>query len=122
MQKLLGLSLLCLLVAGCGSHSGQPPISSPDGAMTLHTRIEQSRADPGAYLCVIFEIRDRLGRVQHSENTRASAIMRWNMSWVSDDRIRLESSDIGTYHWRKHRDGSWVQEHTDRPAVDGLAH
>jgi hypothetical protein len=34
----------------------------------LHTRIERSRQDPVAYLCVIFEIRDPWGRLLYSEN------------------------------------------------------
>ncbi|MEO6812063.1 MAG: hypothetical protein ABI353_23375 [Isosphaeraceae bacterium] len=78
--------------------------------MTLHTRIEQSRDDPGAYLCVIFEIHDHSGHVLFTENSRASDMMRWNISWVSDDRIRLESSDIGTSYWRQQADGGWVKE------------
>jgi hypothetical protein len=78
--------------------------------MTLHTSIEQSRDDPGAYLCVILEIRDRDGKVLHSENTRASDVMRWDLSWISDDRIRLKSSDIGTHDWQRKDDGRWSKE------------
>jgi hypothetical protein len=105
--KLATLLTLCVLVAGCGARMTNPAIPSPDGSVTLHTRIEQSRADPGAYLCVIFEIRDRSGRVIHAENTRASDRMRWKLSWVSNDRIRLNSSDIGTYEWKRLADGTW---------------
>jgi hypothetical protein len=78
--------------------------------MTLHTRIEQSRSDPTLYLCVIFEIRDRSGCILHTENTRASDVMRWEMSWVDNDRIRLRSSDIGTYEWVRQADGRWLKE------------
>jgi hypothetical protein len=119
MRKVFGLSLLCLLVAGCASRRGQSPIPSPDGSMTLHTRVNQSRDDPGAYLCIIFEIRDRSGRVLHSENTRASDLMRWDMAWLSDDRVRLKSSDVGTSFWRKQPDGVWVKEQAQKPPVDG---
>jgi hypothetical protein len=119
MRKAVGRSLLCVLVAGCASRQGRPPIASPDGSMTLHTRVNQSRDDPGAYLCIIFEIRDRSGRVLHSENTRASDLMRWDMAWVSDDRVCLESSDIGTSCWRKQPDGFWVKEQAEKPPVDG---
>lgn len=110
MRQVFGLALVGLLAAGCGGRQGRPPVPSPDGTMTLHTRIERSRRDPGAYLCVILEIRDRSGRVLHSENTRASDAMRWDVSWISNDRIRLESSDIGTYDWRKQPGGGWVRE------------
>jgi hypothetical protein len=50
MRKVFGLSLLYLLIAGCGSRRERPPILSPDGSMTSRTRIEQSRDDPVAYL------------------------------------------------------------------------
>ena len=110
MLRRATLTALVLLIAGCGSRGTPPPIPSPDGSMTLHTRIEQSKADLVKYLCVIFEIRDRTGRVIHTENTGASDRMRWNLSWVSNDRIRLKSSDIGTYEWKRLSDGTWAKE------------
>ena len=110
MLRLATLSGLLLLIAGCGSRVTAPPIPSPDGSMTLHTRIERSKADLVTYLCVIFEIRDRSGRVIHTENTRASDRMRWKLSWVSNDRIRLNSSDIGTNEWKRLADGTWVKD------------
>lgn len=87
-----------------------PPLLSPDGTLTLVTDVEHSRADPRIYLCVIFEIRDRSGKVVHRENTRASDLSQWQMSWVSAEKIRLESSDIGTYYWTKQPDGTWKKE------------
>jgi hypothetical protein len=117
--KIARLSLVFLLIAGCRGRNGRPPITSPDRSLTLHTRIEQSQVDPITYLCVIFEIRDSSGRSLHTENTRASYAMRWEMSWISDDRIRLESSDIGTYYWRKQADGSWVKEQAAKSAAGG---
>jgi hypothetical protein len=119
MRQVLGLVLLCPFVAGCTSHQGHPPVPSPDGTMILHTRIERSRQDPVAYLCVIFEIRDPSGRLLYSENTRASDTMRWNVSWVANDRIRLVSSDIGTYDWQKQPGGGWVREPAKKPTVGG---
>ena len=119
VPKSLGLCLLFLFVAACGGRRAPAPIASPDGSMTLHTRVEQSRADPETYLCVVFEIRDQSGLMLHEENTRASDRMRWKMSWNSKDRIRLESSDIGTYHWRRQADGTWAKESLkDSPGGD----
>jgi len=109
MPKTTPVLISCLLLAGCARH-GPAPVSSPDGSMTLHTRVEQSRSDPRTYLCVIFEVRDKSGRVLHSENTGASDRMRWEMSWVTNERIRLKSSDIGTYYWRRQADQRWVKE------------
>jgi hypothetical protein len=77
---------------------------SPDGLLTLVTSVEHSRQDPKTYLCVVFEIRDRSGKVLHRENTHASDTMRWNMVWESNTRVRLDSSDTSTYRWTKQQD------------------
>ncbi len=101
-----------LIVVLTERRHGKPPVLSPDGSMSLITRIEESRQDPGAFLCVVFAIRDRSGRILHEENTGASDRMRWDLSWDSNERIRLKSSDIGTYHWQRQRDASWKEEIT----------
>jgi hypothetical protein len=119
VRKIVRLSLVLLLAAGCEGRRERAAIPSPDGSMTLRTRIEQSRKDPFTYLCVVFEIRNGSGRILHTENTGASNTMRWNMTWVADDRIRLESSDIGTYEWGRQADGSWVKKSTPGHPGDG---
>ncbi len=63
---------------------------------SLVTSLEQSRADPGAYLCVVFEVRDRSGRIVYTENTRASDQAAWQMNWVSPSKLCLRSSEIGS--------------------------
>lgn len=78
--------------------------------MTLVTSIEHSRRDPAAYLCVVFKIRDQSGKTIYTENTRASHTSSWKMNWVSDDRIRLDSGDIGTHYWNRQTDGTWKIE------------
>jgi len=75
--------------------------------MVIVTSVETSKADPKTYLCVVLEIRDKAGRVLHKENTHASDTMRWNVDWVSTNRIRLVSSDIGNYYWETQADGTW---------------
>lgn len=101
--------LMLVMVAGC-DRKASAPLISPDGSLTLVTSVEHNRADPGAYLCVVFEIRDRSGKVLHTENTRASDLSRWRMAWVSTNKIKLESSDIGTYAWSEQADGIWKRE------------
>jgi predicted small lipoprotein YifL len=101
--------LMLVLAAGCG-RKGPPPLISPDGSLTLATSVEHSRTDPRAYLCVVFEIRDLAGKVLHNENTRASDLSQWQMTWVSTNKIKLESSDIGTYVWTKQAHGTWKKE------------
>ena len=120
MRMFACLSLVCLFIAGCGGRQGQSPIPSPSGTLTLHTHIEQRRDDPTAYGCVVFEIRDSTGRLLHTENTRASDFMRWNMTWLADDHILLKSSDIGARHWRRQPDGSWAKEVAGSPPGDGI--
>ena len=121
VPKIARLSLVLVLASGCGGRRERAPIPSPDRSMTLHTRIEQSRKDPITHLCVVFEIRDGSGRILHTENTGASNTMRWKMAWVANDRIRLESSDIGTYEWKRQANGSWVKEQAPKPAAGGHA-
>ncbi len=111
------LLIAVLAIAGCGTRRGAVPIPSPDGSLVLHTHIELSRDDPVTYRCVVFEIRDGSGRVLHAENTKASDTMRWSMSWVGNDRVRLRSSDIGLFHWRRRADGRWLKEEAEKPLV-----
>jgi hypothetical protein len=106
--------MLLATVALCGcARKPQPPVSSPDGSMSLHTWIEESKSNPTTYLCVVFRIRDARGRFLHEENTHASDGMRWRMSWISNECVRLDSSDIGTCFWEIQPDGSWSK--VDRP-------
>ena len=109
-MKFLGAGFLILtMVVGCGRHAS-PSLVSPDGSLVLATSVERNRADPRKYLYVVFEIRDRKGKVLHSENTAASHLSQWQMSWVSTNKVKLESSDIGNYTWTKQADGSWKKE------------
>ena len=96
------------LTLGC--HRVPPPLPSPDGSMLLVTSVEKSRNDPGAYLCVVFEIRSTNGVTLHRENTRASVTMRWSVSWESNSNLVLKSSDIGDYRWWRQSDGTWKKE------------
>jgi hypothetical protein len=111
-REVLVVLLVVALSAGCRRRP-QSLIPSPNGFMTLHTWIENRKSDPTTYLCVVFQIRDENGRVLHEENTRASDAMRWRMSWDSDNVVRLESSDIGTYFWQLQPNGNW--EKLSRP-------
>ena len=109
-MRFLAAALMVLLVAtGCG-RKAPLPVVSPDGSLTLITSVERSRADAGKYLCVVFEIRDRAGKVLHTENTGASDLSRWQVNWASTNKIRLVSSDIGTYCWSRQADGTWKKE------------
>jgi hypothetical protein len=86
-------------------------------ALRLDRRL-QGRVDPSDIIQQA--IRNRAGRVLHTENTKASDVMSWKLSWVDDDRIRLESSDRGTHEWKRQDDGSWLKEQLESATADRL--
>jgi hypothetical protein len=103
------LAITSAILAACGNGSTKELIS-PDGSLILRTRIETSRKDVRAYRCVMIQIRDRTGMILHEENTRASNTMRWDISWESNQSLRLVSADIGTLRWTKHPDRTWRKQ------------
>jgi hypothetical protein len=83
------------------------PIYSTDGLKAIFPTINYSDVDPYTYLCVNFEIRDiQSGKSLYTVQTHASDRMRWSFHWTSNDFIKLDSSDIGTYCW-KEKNGKW---------------
>src|SRR5690349_12225326 len=94
-----------LAIGGCSP----PPtrIPSPDAALELLASVETSKADLTSYRCVVIEIRNKAGQVLYKENTHASDTMNWSIAWVSTNKIRLDSSDIGTYFWVQQAQGGW---------------
>jgi hypothetical protein len=100
-----------LLVLSRWGHETRPPQSSPDGSAVLNTWIQQRAAGVpvGRENCVVIQVIDRNGRVVLEENTGASCYMRWSVGWESNQQIRLDSSDIGSYSWRLEPDGKWAK-------------
>jgi hypothetical protein len=90
-------------------------IASPDGNFVLVATVNRSKADPGRYLCVAFDVTDARGVLLDHHQTGASHVMRWNIGWLGNDTIRLESSDVGTYLWERREDGHW---HVTQPPVN----
>ncbi len=105
-RGLLGITILFLLL-GCTETASNNSIPSPDGSLTLVTSINRSKDDLTKYLCVRFQIVDSAGKVIYEEQTGASDRMRWSMQWDGNDRIVLDSSDIGTLVWERQADGIW---------------
>jgi hypothetical protein len=71
------LLLVALLVPGCNRATAASVQASPDGTMTFATSVNQSKADPARYLCVVVDIRDSAGKTLHHEVTPASNTQRW---------------------------------------------
>jgi hypothetical protein len=102
--------ILVMLAAGCNRTSSAPAQKSPDGTMTVSTSVNQSKANPTRYLCVVVDITDSTGKVLHHEVTPASDMQRWSIQWVSNDEALLKSSDVGNYRIRRQPDGMWKGE------------
>lgn len=112
---LLGLGICAIVgVLGSGLFSGgggdraERRLPSPDGSKVLVTSVNNSRADMTRYLTIEFEIRDAASQtVLFSEQTGASSRLAWDIRWLSDTEIQLDSSDIGTYCWQEQA-GAWA--------------
>ena len=102
--------ILWLVTIGCSRTAPAPTQKSPDGTMTLTTSVNQSKAKPARYLCVVVEITNLGGKTLHQEVTPASDTQRWSIRWVSNTEVLLTSSDVGAYYIRRQPDGTWKGE------------
>ncbi len=84
-------------------------LNSPDQSLLLTTRVNHNKSDLSRYLCVIVDIREsnEAGKIIHSEITPASARMRWSIKWEGNDRIILDSSDVGEVIIYRNEGGLW---------------
>ena len=99
--------VVMVVAIGCRrTRSRVKRIASPSGAFVLTTSVNQSKADPKRYLCVVVTICGKEGKEVHREVTPASDVMKWSIQWINDDTIRLDSSDVGSYII-EHKDGTW---------------
>lgn len=106
-RSLVWLVVLVFLLGCTAARSSTHSIPSPDGSLTLITSMNQNKEDLTKYLCVKFQIVDATGKVWYEEQTGASDRMQWEMYWDENDRVVLESSDIGTLAWEQQADGTW---------------
>jgi hypothetical protein len=106
----VGLAILIQLnVNGCGqSPSISLPIPSPDGRLLLKSGVNHDPKDPARYLRVIVEIKDLYGKTIFREITPASDTMRWSIQWIGNDKVLLDSSDIGKYVIRRIDNSRWI--------------
>ena len=98
---------VCALLLGSCAPAGKPPLPSPDGSLVLFTSAESSHADPKAYGCIIIDIRDKTGKSLYHENTLATDGESWGFDWMSNDKVRLTGSNVGSCTWTRNPDGTW---------------
>lgn len=108
----IGLIILLLTLFGCRGQTRQyddfpQVIHSADNQLVLVIDLNQSKSDPTKYLCLKFTIQDTNGNVLYQEQTGASVMTRWEMAWDKDNRVWLNSADIGTYYWEQQAEGMW---------------
>jgi hypothetical protein len=76
-------------------------VYSPDGSKVIIPAVSYNKDISDTYLFVHLKIQDtRSGEILFQQQTSASDRMRWSVSWVDDETIMLDSSDIGEYCWR----------------------
>ncbi len=85
-------------------------IDSPNGEKILVANVNNDKQDVQNYLLVFLEVQDaRSGKIIFQVQTNASHRMRWEVSWVDDQTIKLDSADIGTYCWKEESDQLWAE-------------
>ncbi len=99
-------------------------LDSPDQSLRLTTQINYDRSDPTRYLCIIVEIKENTpsGDIVYREITPASSRMNWSIRWEGNDKIVLDSSDIGPYTIIRDNNGNWSQGSvSDKEEAIGMA-
>jgi hypothetical protein len=95
-----------------------PPLPSPDRTMFLVQSVTDSRGEEKTHMRVAFEIRDaRTQRVLFSRQTRASALRKWDLNWMGNDRVTLFSWEVGRLNWSRNPDGTWSDDPNNNDRV-----
>ncbi len=85
-------------------------IYSPDGNLVINSAINESSEDQKYYLCVKIIIRDvSTEKFLWEKQTSASSTMKWSLHWLNNNTIKLQSSDIGDYCWKREHEDMWVE-------------
>lgn len=106
---------VCIALSGCGVGDRDHEATSPDGTMYFRTSTTE-----GTLLVV--RIFDQNGTILHEENTRASRVHRWSVDWVSDSKIMIKTSDIGSLALIRDDDGRWSRVNPLRRLAPDGAH
>lgn len=93
------LLLLTLIFLSCARRT-EERIPSPNGKLVLAPMVDKN-AD------VVIRILDKAGGVVFSETTFASDSQNWSMTWATDRKVVLRSSDCGTFEWVCDEAGRW---------------
>ena len=91
-----------VIIINTGTHPYVPSrVNSPDGTKVIIPTINFDKEDYDKYLKVHIEIQDtRSGETLFQVQTIASDRMRWSVSWIGNEIVIMNSSDIGSYCWK----------------------
>jgi len=103
MKKTYILIFFVSFLCSCGATTEEIEIKSPDGTMFLRT------STTGNTLLLI-SIYDKNGKLLHQENTRASHVQKWSVRWLNNQKILIDSSDIGPVSIVSNNVGHWNRE------------
>lgn len=102
-----------------GMIRGTPaPLSSPDRSLVLVQSVTDSRGEEITHMRVAFEIRDaKTDAVLYTRQTRASALRKWDLNWMGNDRVTMYSWEIGRLIWHRSPDGTWSDDPANNDRV-----
>lgn len=87
----------CALLASCHTKES---VKSPDASMV-------AEADRNSVGLVKVRILDSGGTPLYKTTSGASAYQNWSIQWLSNEKLLLQSSDIGPSTFVKQPDGTW---------------
>lgn len=95
-----------------------PPLLSPDRSLVLVQSVTDSRGEEKTHMRVAFEIRDaKTDALLFSRQTRASALRKWDLNWMGNDRLTMHSWEIGRLNWSRNPDGTWSDDPNNNDRV-----
>lgn len=98
-----------LLYRGSTFHTLPRTYASPNHHYLLTARVVTDSTAEN-YTHVILDIRDRAGKLLYTDDTHASNATGWSIQWVGNNRIMLNSGDIGMLYWQLSPSGQWENE------------
>jgi hypothetical protein len=119
MMYFLGIVSIVVVLGGLATvlgiyllaPSSQPvSFSSPNGQKILIASKHVDTSDETKNGHIKFTIKDTSsGTTLEEIVTNAAWRLNWSVLWVNDKKIKLNSSDTGTYCWEETEDSKWVE-------------
>lgn len=88
-----------------------PPIPSPDGKLMASLAVDEEQTHTKSYMRLAVEIRDaKTNEVLFKRQTTASAMRQYELAWEGDDRLTLDSAEIGRKLGWARGSGGWSDD------------